>query len=175
MQATDKPDFLKVINGIAAMRKSPITTEALDLWWACMTDWKIADFKAAAIQVLKTSTFMPTPKDFEDLRKAGRETAGEAFAGIGRWLVYSPNGYTVAANTPRPIAAAIRAMGGADAYAMCEVDKLPFLERRFCDHYDQIMSHEDTREAVPQIAYGEDSLQFKRVAGTFVAIGKVES
>jgi hypothetical protein len=172
VQATDKADFLKVINGIAAIRKSPITAEALELWWACMADWSIEDFKTAAIQVLKTSTFMPTPKDFEDLRKAGRETAGEVFAGIGRYLVYSPNGYTVKADTPRPIAAAIRAMGGADAYAMCEVDKLPFLERRFCEHYEQIMSHVETRDAVPQIAYGKDPLQLGKVAGTFIAIGK---
>ena len=67
---------------------------------------------------------------------------------------------------------AIRAMGGPNAYAMADEDKLPFLERRFCEHYDQIVSHEDTREALPQIAYGEGSLQLTRVAGTFIAIGK---
>jgi len=175
MQATDKPDFLKVMNGMAAMRKATLIPEVLDLWWACMADWKLEDFKAAAIQVLKTQTFMPSPKDFEDLRKAGRETAGEVFAGIGRYIEYSPYGHTIKAGTPRPIAAAIRAMGGADAYAMCEVEKLPFLEKRFCQHYEEIIEHEDTRQSVPQIAYGKDSLQLTKVAGTFTAIGKVDS
>lgn len=172
MQATDKADFLKVMNGIAAMRKSTLIPEVLDLWWACMADWKLEDFKAAAIQVLKTSTFMPMPKDFEDLRKAGRETAGEVFAGIRQWLVYTANGYTLDPKTPRAIYSAIRAMGGPNAYAMCDEEKLPFLERRFCEHYDQITEAHDSREAVPQIAYGEDSLQLSHSAGTFVSIGK---
>jgi hypothetical protein len=161
MQTSDKEQFLKVMNGLAAMRKATLIPEVLDLWWACMADWSIEDFKAAAVQVLKTSSFMPTPKDFEDLRKAGRETAGEVFASIGRYLEYSPQGYTVKANTPRPIAAAIRAMGGADAYAMCEVDKLPFLERRFCEHYEQITGAHELREALPEIAYHDsERLEF---------------
>lgn len=174
MQADDKVQFLKVMNGIAAMKKATLIPEVLDLWWACMADWNIEDFKAAAVQVLKTSTFMPTPKDFEDLRKAGRETAGEVFAGIRQYLKYTPNGYTLQPHTPRNIESAIRAMGGPMAYAMCDVDKLPFLEKRFCEHYEQITGADDTREAVPQIAYGNDTLQISKMAGTFKAIGKDE-
>lgn len=159
MQASDKPAFLKVLNGMAAMKKATLIPEVLDLWWGCMEDWDIEDFKAAAIQILKTATFMPTPKDFEDLRRAGRETAGEVFASIGRWIVYSPHGHTLHPDTPRPIAAAIRAMGGPGAYMMSDESKLPFLERRFCQHYDQITGVEDSRDAVPQIAYGDDETE----------------
>jgi hypothetical protein len=158
MQATDKPDFLKVLNGMAAMRKATLIPEVLDLWWGCMADWSIEDFKAAAIQVLKTSTFMPTPKDFEDLRKAGRETAGEVFASIKQWLQYTPNGYTLKPKTPHAIAASIRAMGGPNAYAMCQEDKLPFLERRFCDHYEHISEAGDIRDGLPQIAQARKRL-----------------
>lgn len=162
MQVDDKPQFLKVLNGMAAMKKATLIPEVLDLWWGCMQDWNIEDFKATAIQILKTATFMPTPKDFEDLRKAGRETAGEVFAGISRWIVYSPHGHTLREDTPRAIAAAIRAMGGASAYMMSDASKLPFLERRFCQHYDQITGAEDIREAVPQIAYeGDERLEWQ--------------
>lgn len=159
MQASDKPQFLKVLNGMAAMKKAQLIPEVLDLWWGCMEAWEIEDFKAAAIQILKTATFMPTPKDFEDLRKAGRETAGEVFASISQWIVYSPHGHTIREDTPRPIYAAIRAMGGASAYMMSDESALPFLERRFCRHYDEIMGREDIRDAVPQIAYDDDETE----------------
>ena len=143
---------MKVLNAMAAMKKSPLVPEVLDLWWACMADWDIEDFKAAAIQILKTAQFMPTPKDFEDLRKAGQDTGGEAFANLRQWLIYSPAGYTLKAETPHRIAAAIRAIGGPTMYALCDVEKLPFLERRFCDHYEQIGDADGTRRALPAIA-----------------------
>lgn len=173
MKKEDLATFTRVINGMAAMKKFALTPESLDLWWACMADWPIEDFKAAAVHVLKNSTFMPTPKDFEDLRKAGQQTAGEVFADIRKWLKYGAYGYTLREDTPRPIAAAIRAMGGADAYAMCDVDKLPFLEKRFCQHYEQISGAEDTREGLPQIAYREEGAQLQRdTADVFRRIGK---
>lgn len=174
MQPTDKPHFLRVLNGMAAMKKTTLIPEVLDLWWMCMADWSIEDFMSAAVQVMKTSTFMPGPKDFEDLRKAGRETAGEVFAGLRQWLKYTPHGYLLDPDTPRKIASAFAAMGGAQAYAMCDEEKLPFLERRFCEHFEQISEVEDVRVNVPQIAYGDEILQIARTAGTFKAIGKNE-
>lgn len=170
MQATDKPDFLKVMNGMAAMRKAPLIPEVLDLWWACVADWNLEDFKAAAVQVLKTSTFMPTPKDFEDLRKAGRETAGEAWANAVSWAA---SGAYRDCEMGDPITdKAVRALGGYKAIAMCDEDKLHFLERRFAEHFESIQDATDTRAAVPQIAYGEGSLGLTQVAGTFKTIGK---
>lgn len=175
MNANDREPFLEIVLGFAELKGKTLSAPALALYWNAMQAWSLADFQAAANELLRTFDFMPLPKDFEDLRKAGRETAGEVFAGIGRYIKYSPFGYVVAEDTPRAIAAAIRAMGGADAYAMCEVEKLPFLEKRFCQHYEEIIEHEETRQSVPQIAYGKDSLQLTKVAGTFTAIGKVES
>jgi hypothetical protein len=167
MQANEKPGFLKVMNGMAAMRKATLVPEVLDLWWMCMADWALADFQAAAVQVLKTTTFMPQPKDFEDLRKSGRETGGEAFANCRQWLKYSPYGYTLLPETPRKIAACIAAIGGPDELAMCDVDKRHFLERRFCEHYEEIGDRMDSRDAVPQIAFHEDR---PRIAGTFKSL-----
>lgn len=136
---------------MAAMKKIPLTPESIDLWWACMSDWEIDNFKDAAIRLLKTCQFMPQPSDFQELLKADEPTSGEAFAIARTWLVYSPYGYTVHPDTPPNIAAAIHAIGGADAIAICEMSKLHFVERRFCEHYEQITEAEETRHALPGI------------------------
>ena len=143
--------------GFAELKGKSLSAPALELYWNAMQAWSLEDFQAAANQLIRTCEWMPTPKHFEDLRKAGRDTPGEVFADIRRWLKYTPNGYTLQPDTPRAIESAIRAMGGANAYAMCDEAKLPFLERRFCEHYEQITEADDTREAVPEIAYDEAS------------------
>jgi hypothetical protein len=170
MQNTDKIEFVKTLNAMALMKKTTLNPDVMDLWWDCFTDWNIEDFKVAARHLLKVKTFMPQPNDFNDLRKAGKPTSGEVFAGLMQWLEYSPNGYSVKRGTPHAIATAIRAIGGADAYALCESSKLHFIERRFCEHYDQISSRQEIRDAVPEIALDQDIRA--RLAGTFQAIGQ---
>lgn len=170
MKPSDRENFLKIVVGFAELKGKMLSAPALALYWNAMQDWELDDFQAAANQLLKTAQFMPQPKDFEDLRRAGRETAGEVFARIGEYLEYSPHGYRIKAGTPRSIESAIRAMGGADSYAMCRSDQVHFLEKRFCEHYEQISSHEDTREALPQIAYDFERIPAeprKKIAGTF--------
>jgi hypothetical protein len=162
MNLTDRKPFLEIVIGFAELKGKALSAPALELYWNAMQGWELQDFQAAANQLLRTCEFMPTPKDFEDLRKAGRETAGEVFAGLRQWLEYTPTGYCLKANTPRNIASSFRAMGGPNAYAMCNEEKLPFLERRFCQHYDQITSAADTRDAVPQIAYHDEPLQLEQ-------------
>jgi hypothetical protein len=153
MVETDLPEFLKVMNGMASIKKSPLTDEGLELWWDMMReDWTIDDFKVAARRLLKTKQFMPQPSDFHELLNAAKDTAGEAFAWLNQWLVYSPNGYTLNPDCPRRIATSIAAMGGVNAYAMCDSEKLHFLEKRFCEHYDQIGDAMETRAAIPAIA-----------------------
>jgi hypothetical protein len=151
MQANDKADFLKVLNGVTLMRKASLVPEVLELWWACMADWRIEDFKAAAIQVLKTSAFMPTPKDFEDLRKAGRETPAEAWIEARSHIVWGLHGFTLRDDCPPLIARVVRAIGGANAIGMCDEDKLHFLERRFTEHFETLQDATDTRAALPQL------------------------
>ena len=161
MQTNDREQFLRVLNGMAAMKKTQLTPESLDLWWACMADWDIADFKAAAIHVLKTTDFMPTPKDFEDLRKAGRMKAGEAWAlvldrvrkGSSRWDYDPPKLNSRFEPPDNPVIdAAVRAIGGYQAIAMHEEATLHFLERRFCEHFESIGEAREIRAAVPAIA-----------------------
>ena len=159
MNANDKAEFAKVVLAFAELKGRQISLPVVDLYWDTMQSWSIQDFKAAARHLLRTCKFMPEPKDFEDLRKAGKETAGEVFASIRQWFQYTPNGYTVKPETPHAIAASIRAMGGPNAYAMCDSDKLHFLERRFCDHYEQISGVEEIRDRLPQIAQSQNRLR----------------
>ena len=174
MQATDFERFRVLMLGMGELYGKEISGPLLDAYWVALRGWEIKDFEAGCAHLMGTATFMPRPADFTALRKAGRETAGEVFAGIRQYLRYTPNGYLLQPGTPRAIANSILAMGGPNAYAMCDEEKLPFLERRFCEHYEQIRESEDTREAVPQIAYGDESLQLTRMSGTFKAIGKNE-
>lgn len=158
MQPSDKPQFLKVLNGMAAMRRVTLIPEVLDLWWACMADWAIEDFKAAAIQVLKTSEFMPQPKDFEDLRKAGRDTAGEAWERVLGHVKSSEWRRRGLDDRCDKIA---RMLGGYHVIAQCDESKLHFLERRFCEHFEAIQDADEVRAAVPAIAARPDWLALK--------------
>lgn len=115
-----------------------------------MQGWDIADFRAAAIVVLKRSEYMPTPKTFEDLRLAGRPTAGEAW---GAAVQHAALGRYRQQLLGDPLTDACVAMlGGYRALGQCEEDKLHFLERRFAEHYAAKQDAEDVRQALPQIA-----------------------
>lgn len=150
MQVSDKPDFLRVLNGMAAMKKAKLLPEVLDLWWGCMADWEIEHFKAAAIEVMKRSDFMPSPKDFEDLRRAGRQTVGEAW---NRALQHAASSaYRKGPTGDEIVDQCVRMIGGYGAIAMCNEDKLHFLERRFSEHYETLEDAESVRVALPQIA-----------------------
>lgn len=150
MLPSDRPEFLKVLNGIAAMKSKPLAVEALDLWWLSMKDWPIDEFKAAASHLVKSCQFMPTPYDFEQLKRAAEPTAGEAWAkalascACWRGAIPSPGGR---------IDRAAKAVGGYYAIAMADRETaLPHVERRFKDAYAELADIDDAREALPEIA-----------------------
>lgn len=173
MNAEDRKPFLEIVVGFAELKGKKLSGPALELYWNAMQDWSLEDFQVAANQLLRTTQFMPTPKDFEDLRKAGRETPGEAWLTAQRYIRWGLHAHTLDPACPPLIARCIHMIGGPNVIAMCDEDKLTFLERRFCEHFETLQDSEETREAVPQIAYGEKSLQLRKVAGTFTSIGKV--
>jgi hypothetical protein len=171
MQISDKEQFLKVMNGMAAMRKAQLIPEVLDLWWGCMADWTIEDFKAATIEILKRTAYMPCPKDFEDLRRAGRMTAGEAWdMAVGH---AASSSYRQGPTGSDQVDQCVRMIGGYSAIAMCEEEKLHFLERRFCEHYETLDDANSIRDAVPQIAKPDWlTLAHQTASGTFKRIGQ---
>jgi hypothetical protein len=151
MQPNDRPEFLRILNGLAAIKPGKgLTPEALDVWWQAMGDWALANFREAAGHLARTVEFMPSPFHFEQLRKAGRETAAEAWVRVVR---QSPRWRGGEQGDPDPlIDACIRAIGGNEKIAMTDVAELHWLEKRFSEAYEELRDVQEHRDAVPQIA-----------------------
>lgn len=147
MQPSDRAEFLKVLNGLSAMKGKPLAIEALDLWWMAMQKWSLVDFKAAAAHLVSTCQFMPSPYDFNALKKAGELTAGEAWTDV---LEFCSNRRKVAPGG-RTLRAA-KAVGGYYTIGMANIETaLPHIERRFKEAYEELSDVEETREALPEI------------------------
>ncbi len=153
MTESDRERFLDIVIGFAELKGKVLSAGALQLFWNAMQDWSIGDFSVAAAMLIRTCEFMPTPKNFEDLKKAGRETPAEAWIAARKFLRWGLHGYTLDENCPPKIATCIRALGGANVIAMTDEDKLPFLERRFTEHYETLEDADDARRGAPEIAY----------------------
>lgn len=161
MTSDDRRKFLEVIIGFAELKGKQLSAPALELYWRSLQHWPLEDFLGGAEHLIRTREFMPLPKDFEDLRKAGRETAGEAWARAvaNCGSCHSAMGYTNGGTCgDKFVDRVVRAIGGYKAIAMCDSDKLHFLERRFAEHFETIQDAEDVREDVPQIAFNSQRL-----------------
>lgn len=156
MTPADRPAFLQVVLGFAELKGRQLSAPALELYWSAMQHWELAGFRAAAEELLRRSEFMPTPKDFEDLRRAGRMTAGEAWA-IAREAIR----YGYRSSTHPLIDRVVQILGGYYALGLLNSDQMPFLERRFAEHYEDLQDVEEVRQAVPQIA---SSSTLRRIA-----------
>lgn len=168
MTPDDRKQFVEVVLGFAELKGKALSTPALELYWRAMQGWALDDFLAAADQLVRTSEFMPTPKDFEDLRKAGRPTAGEAWLEARACARGWREREASVSTGDRLIDRAVGAIGGYRAIAMCDLDRMGFLERRFAEHFESMQDADDVREAVPQLAYGSTN----RLAGPKRLIGK---
>lgn len=180
MTPTDRIAFLEVVVGFAELKGKALSAPALELYWRAMQGWHIEEFRAAAAQLVRTCEFMPTPKDFEDLRRASRPTAGEAWADVlqyvrdgGAGSGLPTRGYDGAVITDPVVLAAVRAVGGFQAIAMSRTDQTPFLERRFCEHYETIGDAAETREALPELMHDAPPLLGVRTPG-LLALGRQE-
>lgn len=159
MQASDRAEFVRVLNGLAAIKPgAKLTPEGLDLWWATMSDWSIETFRAAASSLAKSCEFMPNPYHFEQWRKSLGPTSGEAWAKVldhvrsGAWRHSRIDDDRI--NT------AVRALGGYVQVAMCSDEKLGFLERRFAEHYETACDAHEVRALIAPL----DKLLLKSTA-----------
>lgn len=153
MRQADFQRFRAVMTGMAKVYEREIDGALLDAYWLALRDWSLADFEAAAAHLMRTSKFMPRPADFHELREAGRQTAAEAWLQALRHAASSA--YRNGPLGDPLIDRAVAALGGYRVIAMCEDDKLGFLERRFAEHYEAIQDAEETRRALPGIGNGE--------------------
>jgi hypothetical protein len=161
MYPSDKPKFVATLVGLAAIKGRELTDEAIDLWWLSMAPWSIEDFTAAAAHLIGACQFMPTPYDFEQLRKAGELTAGEAWERVlsGAKLEPGSRAYRAA-----------QIVGGQYAVRHADVERdLPFIQKRFQEAYADLSDVDGVRQALPQIAVMDEP---KRLMGSgFARIG----
>lgn len=154
MNAGDRKKFLDVVVGFAELKGKQLSAPALELYWRSLQHWSLEDFLAAAEQLVRTSEFMPSPKNFEDLRKASRPTSGEAWIlaceTARDWRELRQN---VSSGDPF-VDRVARAVGGYRAIAMHDSDKLHFLEKRFAEHFETMQEAGDTRDALPDLMIG---------------------
>ena len=173
MQSTDFERFHTLLLGMGELYGKDISRPLLDAYWVALRDWELPDFETACGHLMAHATFMPRPAEFTALRKAGRATPGEAWLEARRYVRWGLHGFTLDPACPPLIAKCVHVIGGPNVIGMCDEDKLTFLEKRFVEYFENMQESDDTREAVPQIAYGNDSLQLSNVAGTFKSIGRI--
>lgn len=146
MRSTDRAEFMRVMNGLAAIKGKELTPEALSLWWSAMQGWSIEDFKAAASHLVSSCQFMPSPYDFQQLRLAGEPTASEAWESV-------LSGAPLVAGSREDRAARIACGSGQFGIRHADIERdLPFIQRRFLDAYNELKDADSVREALPQIA-----------------------
>lgn len=176
METDQFPRFKAIMTGMSEVFQRELSNPLLDAYWLALRSWPLADFEAACGQLMQTATFMPRPVDFANLRKAGRPTAGEAWAAVLKYVrtSYSPNGLNYLNGSSGMLSdplvdRAVNAIGGYRAIAASSTDSTHFLERRFCEHFGAIQESEEIREAVPQIAYSRaPQLQGPQRAGNLL-------
>lgn len=165
MHESDANRFRDVIRGLGKVFGSEADAVLLDAYWLALRDWPFEEFERAAKQLLLTSKFMPRPADFHELRKAALPTAGEAWAKV---LQHLKGGYRFGAGltpeiegtglTPQ-IDRVVASIGGYRALAMMDIDQLPWMERRFAEHYRELADVSERRgEPLPQVGWSNGIL-----------------
>lgn len=150
MTEADRPHFVETLVAFAEIKGRKLSLPQVELYWRSMREWPIEAFDMAAEHLLKTSQYFPDPYAFEQLRKSTRATAGEAWklalehASSSRYR-YGDLGVEL-------IDDCVHMLGGYVAIAMCDVDRVHFLERRFSEHFETKQDAVETRAALPQLA-----------------------
>ncbi len=165
VDSSDRPEFVRVLNGLAAIKRVDLTKEAYELWWQCMKNWPIEDFKEAASYLLKNCQFMPTPYDFEQLERKSAPSAHEAWA---QALQHADGPWRQGVLGDALIDQVVSMLGGYRTLALTDGDKLGFLERRFIDAYNDFQDTNVVREALPNL-----SQRPRLQNGSAVQIGEV--
>lgn len=150
MQSSDRKKFLETLNGLAAIKPGKeLTPPALELCWASMREWPIAEFVAAAEHLARSIEFMPSPFHFEQLRKAGKPTADEAW----RLALSRCKDWRTPREPQDSVDHAVAAIGGYRGIALADIETaLPHVQRRFLEAYEKIAAASEVRAALPTIA-----------------------
>lgn len=151
METSDKPEMVRVLNGMAALYGKALSREQYEVYWLSMSDWPIDDFREAAAHLMKSCQFFPKPYDFEQLRKTFAPCPMEAWE---KALRHAAGGGWRRSNLcgDDRVDRAIRAIGGFEALAMSDVSEHQWLSQKFMAAYGELSEVEDRREALPSMS-----------------------
>lgn len=149
MQQADFTRFRAVLAGMAELYGRDLSPVLLDAYWLALRDWSLTDFEQAAGHLMGSAQFMPRPADFNALRKAGRETAAEAWVRVVRQSTRWRAGEQ--GDEDPLIDACIRAVGGNEIIAMTDIAELHWLEKRFTTAFEELQDATETRLALPEL------------------------
>lgn len=168
MTPEDYESFCGILLGFAEPRRIALSSTTFELYWDALTEWTIEDVRSAANILFKQCDWMPTPKDFEDLRRSATERAGVDAWEMARRAARS----AIALGRVREdvtsgdalVDRAVATIGGYGAIALCETAWLHALERRFLQAYVEVREVAEIRAALPHFA-ARDALPARSAAG----------
>lgn len=67
MQNSDKKQFLEIMNGMAAVMKTELTTPMVKIYWEVLSDCSIAEVSAACNAYVRKGKFFPAPAELLEL------------------------------------------------------------------------------------------------------------
>lgn len=174
MTPKNEPEFARIVTGLAAIKPGKaLTPEGIALFWGAMQDWTIEEFRSAAAHLARSVEFMPNPYHFEQLRRASKPTAGESWA---KAIAHAASSAYRAGPLWDPIIdSCVEALGGYVAIAMTDTDKLHFLERRFCEHFEAKSDVDVARAALPNVTDRRSVSGPKKAAYSLASEGSPES
>ena len=151
MQPADRAEMARILVSLAEVKPGgKITPESLELWYSAMSAWSIEEFRAAAQYLMLHEEYFPNPWHFQQLRKAQRMTPGEAWTIA---LQHVKSGAYHAGPAIPEVERAVQALGGWKIIAWSTIDALPFTEKRFALHYEQLADVAETRQELPALAH----------------------
>jgi hypothetical protein len=164
----DYESFGGILLGFAEPRRIALSSTTVELYWGALADWTFEEFRSAANILFKKCDWMPTPKDFEDLRRSATERAGVDAWEMARRAARS----AIALGRVRQdvtsgdalVDRAVATIGGYGAIALCETAWLHALERRFLQAYVEVREVAEIRAALPHFA-ARDALPARSAAG----------
>lgn len=164
MSPEDGKRFRDLIRGMGRLFGAEPDALVLDAYWLALRDWDYTELEAAAGHLMRTAKFMPRPADFRELRKAGEQTAAEA------WVLVLQNvrrseyrrGVTVGGRADL----AVKGMGGYAALGKRNPDKLnEFGLREFREQWDEAADREEVRAALPSLTPPETRPALRNASG----------
>ena len=155
MQTEDYNRFKAVMTGMAKVYERELDGVLLDAYWMTLKAWPLEEFEQAAAHLMGNSEHMPRPSAFTGLRKAGRQTAGEAWEHVLRYVrTGSYSGYNGPGRIEAPTAdaeRAVNAIGGYRIIAQSEESEHSHMLHRFTQSYQEIREAGEVRQSVPQV------------------------